>query len=185
MAAAAGWALYELPSRHTVRTDAEAVTACAALAARVLQRGAGRLFRRARPKAAPVDRRPDRDRDRAPRPGPAIRAAPQRAAACAGVTVDTANRLQGREFDVTIVLHPLSGRRDATAFHLEAGPPVRAHLPPPARLHRRRPGRHPRTARRPPLHRTRAPNVPVKFPDGWEANQAVLSHLPQRKVSAL
>ena len=38
-----------------------------------------------------------------------------------GVTVDTANRLQGREFDVTIVLHPLSGRRDATAFHLEAG----------------------------------------------------------------
>src|ERR1700730_9622283 len=33
----------------------------------------------------------------------------------------TANRLQGREFDVTIVLHPLSGRRDATAFHLEAG----------------------------------------------------------------
>jgi hypothetical protein len=38
-----------------------------------------------------------------------------------GVTVDRANRLQGREFDVTIVLHPLSGRLDATAFHLEAG----------------------------------------------------------------
>ena len=41
--------------------------------------------------------------------------------ALADVTVDTANRLQGREFDVVIVLHPLSGRRDATAFHLEAG----------------------------------------------------------------
>jgi hypothetical protein len=27
----------------------------------------------------------------------------------------------GREFDITIMLHPLSGRRDATAFHLEAG----------------------------------------------------------------
>ena len=39
-AAASGWALYELPGRHTVRTDAEAVTACAALAARLLQRGA-------------------------------------------------------------------------------------------------------------------------------------------------
>ncbi len=37
------------------------------------------------------------------------------------VTVDTANRLQGREFDVTVVLHPLSGRPDATAFHLETG----------------------------------------------------------------
>jgi hypothetical protein len=37
------------------------------------------------------------------------------------VVVGTANRLQGREFDVTIMLHPLSGRRDATAFHLEAG----------------------------------------------------------------
>ncbi|MGH3235501.1 MAG: AAA family ATPase, partial [Streptosporangiaceae bacterium] len=39
-AAASGWALYELPARHTLRTDAEAVAACAALAARVVQRGA-------------------------------------------------------------------------------------------------------------------------------------------------
>ncbi|KPC77215.1 helicase, partial [Streptomyces sp. NRRL WC-3753] len=38
-----------------------------------------------------------------------------------GVAVDTANRLQGREFDVNVVLHPLSGRPDATAFHLETG----------------------------------------------------------------
>jgi hypothetical protein len=38
-----------------------------------------------------------------------------------GVTVDTANRLQGREFDVTLVWHPLSGRVDASAFHLETG----------------------------------------------------------------
>jgi hypothetical protein len=37
------------------------------------------------------------------------------------VVLDTANRLQGRDFDVTIMLHPLSGRRDAIAFHLEAG----------------------------------------------------------------
>ena len=36
------------------------------------------------------------------------------------IRIDTANRLQGAEFDVTIVLRPLSGRRDATAFHLEA-----------------------------------------------------------------
>ena len=29
-----------------------------------------------------------------------------------GITVDTANRLQGREFDIVIVRHPLSGRRE-------------------------------------------------------------------------
>jgi AAA domain len=40
LAAASGWAMYSLPARHTVRTDADAVTACVGLAARVLQRGA-------------------------------------------------------------------------------------------------------------------------------------------------
>jgi AAA domain len=39
-AATSGWALYELPARHAVRTDGEAVAACAALAERLLQRGA-------------------------------------------------------------------------------------------------------------------------------------------------
>ncbi|MGN6814972.1 MAG: AAA domain-containing protein [Solirubrobacterales bacterium] len=38
-----------------------------------------------------------------------------------GVVVDTANVLQGREFEVVIVWHPLSGRRDAGEFHLDAG----------------------------------------------------------------
>jgi hypothetical protein len=38
-AAGTGWALYELPARHTLRTDAEAVRATAALAVRLLQRG--------------------------------------------------------------------------------------------------------------------------------------------------
>lgn len=37
------------------------------------------------------------------------------------ITVDNANRLQGSEYDVVLVLHPLSGRREATAFHLESG----------------------------------------------------------------
>src|SRR5690606_38367249 len=38
-AAATGWSLFELPARHTLRTDAEAVRATAALAVRLLQRG--------------------------------------------------------------------------------------------------------------------------------------------------
>jgi len=95
----------------------------------------------------------------------------------AGVTVDTANRLQGREYDLTIVLHPLSGRRDATAFHLESG-----RLCVLTSRHRHacvvvaRAGiadlldAHPSTE---PVHL----NVPVKFPDGWEANQSMLAHL--------
>ena len=39
-AAGPGWGLYELPAGHKPRTDREAVGACAALAARLLERGA-------------------------------------------------------------------------------------------------------------------------------------------------
>ena len=100
------------------------------------------------------------------------------------VVADTANRLQGREFDVTIVLHPLSGRRDATAFHLESGRlcvltsrhrhacivVARAGIP--ALL-----DAHPSSE---PVHL----NEPVKFPDGWEANQALMAHLSRFNVAA-
>ncbi|HET9970978.1 MAG TPA: AAA domain-containing protein [Streptosporangiaceae bacterium] len=181
-AAASGWALYELPARHTVRTDAEAAGACAALAARIVQRGAVSYSERAEA-GAPVTA--DRvavgtaHRDQAQ----AIRAI-LRAGGLPGITVDTANRLQGREFDIVVVLHPLSGRRDATAFHLEAGRlcvlttrhrhacivVARAGIPELLDA-------HPSTE---PVHL----NVPVKFPDGWEAHQSLLAHLQQWKVRA-
>ena len=101
------------------------------------------------------------------------------------VVADTANRLQGREFDVTIMLHPLSGRRDATAFHLEAG-----RLCVLASRHRHacvvvaRAGipelldAHPSAE---PVHL----GVPVKFPDGWEAHQAIMAHLGKWRIPAL
>lgn len=41
--------------------------------------------------------------------------------AAADVTVETANVLQGREFEITVVWHPLSGRLDASEFHLDPG----------------------------------------------------------------
>jgi hypothetical protein len=91
-AAASGWAFYELPARHTVRTDAEVVTACAALAERILQRGAISYFERA-PDGEPVT--PGRiaigtaHRDQAQ----AIRSQ-LGPLSSEGVTVDTANRLQ-------------------------------------------------------------------------------------------
>ncbi|MEE6311334.1 AAA domain-containing protein [Plantactinospora veratri] len=179
MAASTGWALYELPARHTLRTDSEAAAACARLALRVLERGAVAVSERS-PEGAAVTA--DRiavgaaHRDQVA----AIRA--RLGAAGAGITVDTANRLQGREYDVVIVLHPLSGRRDATAFHLEAG-----RLCVLVSRHRHacvvvaRAGiselldAHPSTE---PVHL----NVPVKFPDGWEANQAIAAHLGGRRA---
>jgi len=181
LAAAAGWALYELPARHAIRTDAQATSACAELAVRVLQRGAVAYSERS-PDGSPVSA--DRiaigtaHRDQAA----AIRT--HLGPAGEDITVDTANRLQGREYDVTIVLHPLSGRRDATAFHLEAG-----RLCVLSSRHRHacvmvaRGGipelldAHPSTE---PVHL----NVPAKFPDGWEANQALLARLAPWRVCA-
>ena len=182
LAAETGWALHELPARHTVRTDTEALEACAALAARLLERGAV-AFDPAYADGRPVSG--DRiaigaaHRDQVA----GIRLALDRHGAATGaVTVDTANRLQGREYDVTIVLHPLSGRRDASAFHLETG-----RLCVLLSRHRHacvvvaRAGiaelldAHPHTE---PVHL----GVPVKFPDGWEAHQAVLAHLSRFKA---
>jgi hypothetical protein len=179
-AAANGWAFYELPARHTVRTDTEATTACAEIAVQFLRRGT----------TVHCERNPDgvplsagriaigtAHRDQAT----AIRAL--LSGEYAAITVDTANRLQGREYDITIMLHPLSGRRDATAFHLESG-----RLCVLASRHRHtcvvvaRAGipelldAHPSTE---PVHL----NVPAKFPDGWEANQAVMAHLHQYRIT--
>jgi AAA domain-containing protein len=156
--------------------------ACAMLAARLLQRGpvissehapAGQPFTAERIAIGTAHR----DQARA------IRAA--LGDSTSGVTVDTANRLQGREFDVTIVLHPLSGRRDATAFHLEAGRlcvltsrhrhaclmVARAGIPEILDAH--------------PFAESVHLNVSAKFPDGWEANQALMAHLTHHKVRAL
>jgi AAA domain len=176
-AAATGWGLLELPAGHTIRTDAEAVAAAAAVARRLLERGA---VARSGSTETPV--MPDRiavgaaHRDQV--------AALSQALAGLDVTVDTANRLQGREYEVTVVLHPLSGRRDATAFHLEAG-----RLCVLTSRHRQacivvaRAGirelldAHPSAE---PVHL----HEPVKFPDGWAANQTVMAHLENHRVVA-
>jgi hypothetical protein len=179
-AADTGWSWHALPAAHTIRTDAEALEACAALADRLVRRRATAVDR-----AAGYERTvtPDRiaigtaHRDQAA----AVRAAlatPDRAASgLTDVTVDTANRLQGREYDVTIVLHPLSGRRDATAFHLETG-----RLCVLLSRHRHacivvgRSGIADLLDAHPHAEPVRL-GVPVKFPDGWAAHQAVLAHL--------
>jgi hypothetical protein len=184
LAAETGWALYELPAKHTVRTDAEALEACARLAARLVRREATVFdpgYADGRPVTAERIAIGASHRDQVA----GIRAALDRYGEdVRAVTVDTANRLQGREYDACIVLHPLSGRRDATAFHLETGRlcvllsrhrhacivVARAGIPDLLDA-------HPHTE---PVHL----GVPVKFPDGWEAHQAVLAHLARYRVHA-
>ncbi|MDY7090261.1 MAG: AAA family ATPase [Actinomycetota bacterium] len=178
-AAAFGWGYLELPARHTMRTDAEAVDAVAAVARRFVERGP---VARSGSTSGPVT--PSRiavgaaHRDQVA----ALRAA---LADQPDITVDTANRLQGREYDVTVVLHPLSGRRDATAFHLEAG-----RLCVLTSRHRQacvivgRVGIHELLDAHPstePVHIFE----PVKFPDGWAANQTVISQLENHRVAAI
>jgi len=179
-AAEAGWGLLELPARNTPRTDPEAVGALAQVVRRLLDRGGAATSERG-PGPAPLTA--DRiavgtaHRDQAA----AVRAA-LAGLGVRDVTVDTANRLQGREYDVTVVLHPLSGRPDATAFHLETG-----RLCVLTSRHRHacvvvcRAGvdtlldDHPSTE---PVQL----GVTVKFPDGWEANHAVLARLAEHRV---
>ncbi|AWZ08764.1 MULTISPECIES: AAA domain-containing protein [unclassified Streptomyces] len=180
-AAESGWGLLELPARHTPRTDPEAVRAVATVVRRALDRGAVTVDERP---GGPSPLTADRiavgtaHRDQAS----AVRAA-LAALGVTGVTVDTANRLQGREYDLTVVLHPLSGRPDATAFHLETG-----RLCVLASRHRHacvvvaRAGiaelldDHPSTE---PVQL----GVTVKFPDGWEAMMSTWDFWSNHRVS--
>ncbi|MGH3274975.1 MAG: AAA domain-containing protein [Streptosporangiaceae bacterium] len=185
LAARSGWALHELPARHTTRTDSETAGAAATLAARLLTRRAVGTCER-HPAGQPLG--PQNiaigvaHRDQADQIRQDLAASAPASAAM--IRVDTANRLQGAEFDVTIVVHPLSGRSDATAFHLEAG-----RLCVLASRHRHacivvaRAGiadlldAHPSDE---PIHL----GVRAKFPDGWEANHALLAHLANHRIPA-
>lgn len=180
-AAESGWGLLELPARHTPRTDPEAVHAIAQVVRRLLDRGGAATSERS-PDPAPLTA--DRiavgtaHRDQAA----AVRTA-LAGLGVSGVAVDTANRLQGREFDVTVFLHPLSGRPDATAFHLETG-----RLCVLASRHRHacivvcRAGVADLLDEHPSAEPVQL-GVTVKFPDGWEANHAVLAHLNEHRVT--
>ncbi|QKW10762.1 ATP-binding protein [Streptomyces sp. NA04227] len=180
-AAATGWGLLELPPAHTPRTDPEAVRAVALVVARLLAReGLAHSESSAQPVPVTAARVAvgTAHRDQAA----AVRAALAELGVD-GVTVDTANRLQGREYDVTVVLHPLSGRPDATAFHLETG-----RLCVLASRHRHacvvvgRAGvpelldAHPSTE---PVQL----GVTVKFPDGWEAMMSTWDHWSEHRVA--
>lgn len=187
-AAESGWGLLELPARRTPRTDPEAVRAVAHVVRRLLDRGGAATSEARRDPdggaAVPVPLTADRiavgtaHRDQAA----AVRAALAELGV-SGVAVDTANRLQGREFDVTVVLHPLSGRPDATAFHLETG-----RLCVLASRHRHacivvcRAGVADLLDEHPSTEPVRL-GVTVKFPDGWEAMMTTWDFWSNHRIS--
>ncbi|MFJ1804726.1 MULTISPECIES: AAA family ATPase [unclassified Streptomyces] len=180
-AAESGWGLLELPARHTPRTDPEAVRAVATVVRRLLDRGGAATSELSSdPTPLTADRvavgTAHRDQAAAVRAALAELGVPD-------VTVDTANRLQGMEFDVTVILHPLSGRPDATAFHLETG-----RLCVLASRHRHacvvvcRAGVGDLLDAYPSTEPVQLGTL-VKFPDGWEANHAVLAHLAEHRMT--
>ncbi|GJF32551.1 helicase [Kitasatospora sp. NE20-6] len=175
-AAVTGWGYLELPGRHTLDHDPQTAEALATTASRLLERGAmvnGEPLTESRiaigaARTTQVNAVRARLADRG----------------LTRITVDTANRLQGREFDVTLVWHPLSGRADASAFHMETG-----RLCVLLSRHRfacivvARAGitdlldRHPRSS---PVHL----DVQPKFPDGWRAHQVVMAQLEHNEHRA-
>ena len=122
IAAGKGWSYVELPERPSLPLDNQVVETLATLAEQLFARsprvfdeitgGKGRELRPEHGRVAiGVAHRNQRM---------AMTMALQRRN-LGEVVVDTANRLQGREFDLVLVWHPLAGRTDATAFHLDAG----------------------------------------------------------------
>lgn len=183
-AAETGWAYVELPEKLTVRTDLEIARTLSDLVVRLLQRG-----------AEVGDERSKQGRSLTPDRVAVIAAHNDQVQAVRyalhqsgqnpdEVVVSTANKIQGREYDVVLVWHPLAGRRDATAFHLEAG-----RMCVMLSRHRHacvvvgRAGAERLLAEFPdsdPIFL----DEPEKFPDGWEANYLVLQHLAKHRIGA-
>lgn len=181
-AAASGWAYIELPERFTIRRDDE-IAAHLAMAAREALNRQGAL----------TDERDPGGRTLEPGNIAIIAAHNDQVDAVRqqlytqgtdpdSLTVSTANRIQGREYDLVLVWHPLAGRRDATPFHLEPGRMC-------VMLSRHRHGcivvgraGSQRLLDEFPDSDPIYLDEPETFPDGWGANHQVLTHLLQHRV---
>ncbi len=122
LAADTGWGYTELPARHTRRDDPDIARTLAALVHDLLDRHPTVISelpheQHGRPLGASdlaviVSHTVQEN---------GIKTALAAAGVPAGVTVATANRIQGREYAVTFVWHPLAGRRDNSPFHGDPG----------------------------------------------------------------
>jgi hypothetical protein len=119
LAAEHGWTHIELPAHQVLTCDPETATAIVDVLVRLNGRAARLVCeRKRRPTrldlgrvAVGVAHNDQKD---------LVRAMLDRVGLTA-VVVDTANRLQGLEFDVCVCWHPLAGLDEADEFHLEAG----------------------------------------------------------------
>jgi hypothetical protein len=186
-AADRGWLFLELAQRPAPPTDSEAVSVVADVVVRLLSLSVIVHDASRTPASAPL--RADQIAvgvvHRSQRSAIHVEVALRAKAAgldASAVVVDTANRLQGREFDVVVVLHPLSGRVAATEFHLETG-----RLCVLLSRHRQacivvgRAG----IAAVLDAHPGDTPiwiGAPIPVPDGWEANQIVIDRLAGHRL---
>jgi hypothetical protein len=123
LAAKNGWAYLELPARQTLVCDPETAQMIVDLIARLFRR-TPRLICERNSKGTDITRE---------RVAIGVSHNDQKAmvrgllerAGLSGVVVDTANKLQGLEFDVSVCWHPMAGLDEADEFHLEFGPNVR------------------------------------------------------------
>jgi hypothetical protein len=119
LAAGKGWAHVELPPAAVLQADPEAVDFLAGLVRRLFDRGpeirCERQQRLAplRPEQVAVGVSHNDQKD-------FLRVALD-ALGLGSVTVETANKLQGLEFEVVFVWHPLAGLPEADGFHLDPG----------------------------------------------------------------
>jgi len=119
LAAAHGWTHIELPAHQVLTCDPETATAIVDVLVRLRGRAPSLLCERHRTPtklelsrvAVGVAHNDQKDLVRAMLDHVGLTA----------VVVDTANRLQGLEFDVCVCWHPLAGLDEADEFHLEAG----------------------------------------------------------------
>lgn len=119
LAASAGWAYLEQPALQTLIADPEAAQLIVDVIARLLHRGCELTCER-----DPAGRALSPDRIAI-----AVSHNDQKAMVRTlldarrlhAVVVNTANKLQGLEFDVVVCWHPLAGLNEPDEFHLEAG----------------------------------------------------------------
>lgn len=186
-AAGSGWAFVELPEAHLPRTDPDVVEVIAGLVDTCLDAGLAVTDERGGPRRLRLE---DiavgvAHRDQRGHVGAAVdRVLAARGLPAGAVVVDTANRLQGRQFEFVIAWHPLSGRRDASEFHLEAG-----RLCVMLSRHRQacivvgRAGIRAQLESHPGVEPVWIGETPPAV-DGWEANLALLDELEAHRVAA-